>query len=291
MQKRKTEATAGLSRRDFIKFGAVVGAVVAGGGIPAAVLAQDKVKDYKPVWESGKDVLLRMQDDVNRALAKPADQRKWAMVIDVRKCVGCHGCTVACKSENSTPPDLFYRHVIDKINGKYPNLSRSMVPVLCNHCEKPTCISVCPADATHKKSDGIVEVEYEKCIGCGKCVKACPYNARTVDEGAYYTEGTPNLEAYEKRTIFEYNKAWKREDGSAPIYKARKCHFCMHRIENGITPACVSTCIGRATYFGDLNDEQSLVAELVKNNKTVKLKEKLGTSPVVQYIGLKEDTI
>lgn len=294
MSKENLNVKARLSRREFIKIGSLAGAVVVSGGIPASVLAAEKIKEYKPLWKEGEDVLLRIQDDVNRAMSKPVEQRAWSMAIDVRKCVGCHACTVACKSENVTPPDLFYRHVIDKISGKYPKLSRVFVPVLCNHCEKPPCVPVCPADATHKRADGIVDIDYEKCIGCGLCVKACPYSSRTIDSGKFYTEGTPRIEAYEMRPNFEYNKEWKREEGTEgipPMDKARKCHFCMHRIENGVPPACVTTCIGRATIFGDLNDEKSLVAELVKNNKTVRLKSSLGTKPRVYYVGLKEETI
>ena len=279
-----------ISRKDFLKIGAMAGLAVAASAVPETVLAAgdgDAIA-LKPRWKQGDDILLRMQDDLNRALAKPQEARKWAMVIDLHKCVGCHACAIACKSENVSPPGVAYRKVLDLETGKYPNLKRDYVPVLCNHCENPPCVTACPVKATKARPDGIVDMDYMKCIGCRACLIACPYGARQSDFGKFYTDKTPKLQDYETRPAFEYKKEWPREKGKSPIGNARKCHFCIHRIESGELPACVTTCIGKTTYFGDIKDKDSLVSELIAKNKVSRLKEALGTKPRVYYIGLEE---
>lgn len=279
-----------ISRKDFLKGGSVAALAVLASGMPKAVLAategkSDAVKEW---WKKGDDVLLRMQDDLARALAKPREKRKWSMVIDVRKCIGCYACTIACKSENVSPPGIVYRRVLDIEEGKYPNLKRDFVPVLCNHCENPPCVTACPVKATTKRVDGIVDMNYNKCIGCRACLNACPYNARQSDFGEFYTDKTPRLQGYETRPAFEYKKEWPRQNGKSPIGNARKCHFCIHRIERAELPACVTTCVGKATFFGDKEDKKSLVTELITKEKTKTLKEELGTKPRIYYIGLEE---
>lgn len=129
-------------------------------------------------------------------------------------------------------------------------------------------------------------IDYDVCIGCRYCLSACPYGARYFDKGDFYTFETPEVEPYEVSTNFEYKEEWKRKPGveSSPIGNARKCHFCIHRIESGIPPACVTTCLGRARYFGDLNDLQSLVAKLIGQENVMRLKEELGTEPSVYYL-------
>ena len=238
--------------------------------------------------ETKKDVLLRMQEDLKRALNKPREKRKWVMGIDLRKCIGCYACTIACKAENVLPPGVVYRRLLDIESGKYPNVKRDFVPVLCNHCEKAPCVKVCPVKATTIREDGIVDIDYEVCIGCRACLTACPYGARTSDFGQFYTLNTPKFQDYETRPSFEYKKRWLRKKGKSPIGNARKCHFCIHRIESGLLPACVITCIGRATYFGDKEDSKSLVAELLSKHKVKRLKEELKLEPRVYYIGLEE---
>ncbi len=116
--------------------------------------------------EASEDVLLRMQRDLERALRKPVAQRKWGMVIDTRKCVGCSACTVACVMENKLPPGVVYRPVIDMEVGEYPNVSRKFLPRPCMQCDKPPCVPVCPVGATWKRPDGIVVIDYNACIGC-----------------------------------------------------------------------------------------------------------------------------
>lgn len=240
--------------------------------LPEAATAQDA------------DVLLRMQVDIRRALEKPLEQRRWVMVIDLRKCVGCHACTVACTAENKLPPGVVYRPVMDEELGKYPSVSRRFTPRPCMQCDNPPCVPVCPVAATFKRPDGIVEINYDECIGCRYCITACPYNARTFDFGDYHTRGTPQVQEYEKATTYEYGQARERSADASPVGNARKCTFCVHRLEEGILPACTTTCIGRATFFGDANDPESLVAELIGKPNVMRLKEDLGTAPRVYYI-------
>lgn len=279
-----------ITRKDFLKMSSLAGLTLVASGLPKPVLAGDEGKKDagKVHWKEGDDILLRMQDDLNRALSRPQEQRQWAMVIDLRKCAGCLACTIACKAENVLPPNVVYRRVLDLESGQYPNIKRDFVPLLCNHCADAACVTACPVKATTKRKDGIVDVNYEKCIGCRACINACPYGARSSDFGQFYTDKTPRLQDYETRPAYEYKKDWPRVKGKSPIGNARKCHFCIHRIELGILPACVATCIGKATYFGDKEDNLSLVWELINRGKVMRLKESLGTNPRIYYIGLEE---
>lgn len=231
-----------------------------------------------------KNDLLRMQQDLVRALQKPREERKWSMVLDLRKCIGCSACTISCKAENVLPPGVVYRPVVDEEIGTFPRVGRRFIPRPCMHCENPPCTAVCPVKATKKREDGVVVIDYKRCIGCRYCITACPYNARTADFGEEYTKGTPKLQDYELRPTFEYKKRWPRKHGKSPIGNARKCHFCIHRIEEGLLPACVTSCIGGATYFGDNNDKDSLVSKLICCPNITTLKSELGTKPKVYYI-------
>jgi molybdopterin-containing oxidoreductase family iron-sulfur binding subunit len=242
-----------------------------------------------------KDVLLRMQDDLQRALQKPPKERRWVMVIDLRKCVGCHACTIACVAENKLPPGVVYRPVLEQERGKYPNVTRLFMPRPCMQCENAPCTPVCPVNATYHNDEGVVVVDYHQCIGCRACIAACPYGARTSDFGLTYTQDTPVAEGlivgqktaddYERAANFEYGKAWERgQRRTSPIGNARKCHFCLHRIHEGELPACVSTCIGRATLYGDANDPESVVAQMIHLPNVLRLKEELGTEPRVYYV-------
>ncbi|MBI5288741.1 MAG: 4Fe-4S dicluster domain-containing protein [Chloroflexi bacterium] len=231
-----------------------------------------------------ENLLLRMQDDLKRAMAKPIEQRRWIMVIDQEKCVGCSACTIACIAENHLPPGVVYRPVIDEEIGEYPNVRRRFLPRPCMQCADPPCVPVCPVDATYKRPDGVVEIDYKRCIGCRYCVPACPYGARTFDFGANYSDDTPAKASYELIPSPEYGKSWEREGERSPIGNVRKCQFCVHRTEAGMLPACVTTCIGHATYFGDKNDENSLVSELISSPRVMRLLEELGTEPGVYYL-------
>lgn len=239
-----------------------------------------------------KDILVTMQEDMERALKKKPEDIRWAMLLDLRKCVGCHACTIACVSENKLPPKLYYRPVFEYEQGKYPTVTRSYLPKPCMQCDKPPCVAACPVKgpdgATWKETKGIgtgiVPVNYAKCIGCGKCVPACPYDARTLDNGKFHTEGTPQLMKYETMPSFEYGKNWPRSGKNQPVGNARKCHFCMHRLANGMLPQCITTCIGRIGYFGDESDPASLVSQVKKANRIQVLKPGKGTAPRVYYV-------
>ncbi len=240
-----------------------------------------------------EDVLVRMQRELQRALEKPVSERRWVMVIDLRKCVGCSACTIACVAENKLPPGVVYRPVMTEEIGTYPNVTMKFLPRPCMQCDQPPCTPVCPVTATYTNEEGIVVVDYEQCIGCRACMAACPYGARTFDFGYNYAEQLPVFDdaviggetaaGYEHASQ-EYGEAWTRNGRNSPVGNVRKCHFCLHRIKDGILPACTTTCIGRATYFGDANDPDSLVTELVNKPNVVRLKEELGTEPRVYYI-------
>lgn len=240
----------------------------------------------KEALQPNSDVLLRMMADLRRALDKPLDQRRWVMVIDLRKCIGCHACTVACIAENKLPPGVVYRPVIEQELGTYPNVGAVYTPRPCMQCENPPCVPVCPVNATYTRPDGIVAINYDDCIGCRYCIAACPYGARTADFGDFYTQDTPGgIQDYEKAATFEYGKKRTRTNSSSsPAGNARKCHFCLHRLEEGMLPACTTTCIGRATYFGDANDPDSVVAGLIASPNVMRLREDLGTRPRVYYL-------
>jgi tetrathionate reductase subunit B len=187
--------------------------------------------------------------------AKAATSRPvhYAMVIDTRKCTGCHACTVACKAEFDVPLGVHRSWVEYVEKGDYPNVSRSFLPRLCNQCSEPQCVSVCPTGATYKrKEDGIVVVEPDICIGCKYCIQACPYDARYINPRT----GT-----------------------------ADKCDFCQHRVSQGLVPSCVNTCQGRARIFGDMNDPESEVAKLIRTQPVTVLRREMGTEPNVYYIG------
>lgn len=298
-----------ITRRNFLKSlmggagaAAAIAAFEALADNPAMLLAQDMetdpVSDVSALSSAGEggpvDVLERMRVELHRALQKPPSERRWVMVIDLRKCVGCHACTIGCVAENKLPPGVVYRPVIEEEWGTYPNVGRRFVPRPCMQCDNPPCTPVCPVNATFKNEEGIVEVNYEQCIGCRACLTACPYGARTSDFGLTYTQETPvasglivgrdTADDYERATNYEYSKQYPREEHGSPIGNARKCHFCMHRIRVGELPACVTTCIGRATLFGDANDPDSLVAHMISSPNVMRLKEDLGTEPRVYYL-------
>ncbi len=181
------------------------------------------------------------------------DKPRWGMVVDLRKCIGCEACTVACSIENQAPSGQF-RTIVSSYEVNSDGQSRSAVlPRLCNHCENPACIPVCPVQATYQRSDGIVVVDNTRCVGCAYCVQACPYDARFINS--------------------ETNTA-------------DKCTFCVHRVEAGLLPACVETCVGGARIFGDLNNPKSKVSKLIAEHKTDGLNPQQGTRPQVYYIGL-----
>ena len=187
-----------------------------------------------------------------KAVAAPGHQAQYAMVIDVRKCIGCQACTIACKTEYEVPLGKNRSWVESVEKGTYPDVSRSFRPRLCNQCSEPACVPVCPVEATWKRDeDGVVVINKADCIACGRCVEACPYDARFLN----------------------------------PVGgKADKCDFCLHRVEQGLVPSCVNTCQGKARVFGDLNDPESEVSKLVADHPVTVLLQETGTKPNVYYI-------
>jgi molybdopterin-containing oxidoreductase family iron-sulfur binding subunit len=174
---------------------------------------------------------------------------KWGMVLDLTRCAGCYSCVVSCKMENNTRPGLNWNEVQKVEWGNYPDAHQVFMSNLCMHCENPPCVQACPAGATYKREDGIVMTDYEKCIGCGYCIPACPYNARQINETESYN--------FEEPTPYELA-------GIQRINVAEKCIFCYQRVDQGKMPACVTNCPGKCRIFGDLDDPNSDINKYIK---------------------------
>ncbi len=206
---------------------------------------------------------------------------RFGMVIDLRKCLGCQTCTVACCIENSVMTTKNWHIVLDVVEGEFPAIHRRFYPRPCQHCKNAPCVEVCPTSASHKTKDGRVLIDYQNCIGCRYCITACPYEAR----------------------VFNWKKPKKplTENPAVPVRPrgvTEKCTFCTHRIDaakkkaqaigsdtpEGVVPACVEECIGEARYFGDLDDSNSMVARLIATRGHKRLLEEKGTDPSVIYL-------
>jgi len=179
------------------------------------------------------------------------NQRRWGMVIEIKRCIDCKACMIACKVENQVPLGK-HRNWIGRIGptGTFPNLGLKFEPGNCMHCENPPCMRVCPTGATYQRDDGLVLVDYAKCIGCRYCMQACPYDARYV-----HPEGFVD-----------------------------KCTFCVHRLDAGQPPACVETCVGGSRHFGDLNDPNSEVSKMLATRAHYLVYEEAGTEPKIFYV-------
>jgi len=180
---------------------------------------------------------------------------------------------VACKSEHNTPSGILQTNVLERELGKFPNVVRVFLPVLCNHCEEPTCVEVCPSNATTKREDGVVMIDFEKCIGCGACVEHCPYHARVLVQ--------------ENRTVFPDGKTVfeKPVHRKIPGNVALKCDFCFFRLAEGKQPACVEVCPTAARQFGDVGDPKSIVSGLIQKYQAWVMLPDKNTKPQVYYIG------
>ena len=205
---------------------------------------------------------------------------RWAMILDMRKCIGCRGCTVACKSEYGVALGRWNTVVKTVEFGEYPMTQKHFMPRLCNHCagekgkewQVPPCVEKCPESksgnrmklgkeryrtgATYKRPDGMILLDMSLCIGCYKCIDACPYGVRSIDPFTKLTR--PDREK---------------------DFGVGKCTFCAHRVDKGIMPSCVNTCQGRARIFGDLNDPKSEVSKLAKEFKLLKNRKKTTLLP------------
>lgn len=178
--------------------------------------------------------------------------KRYGFVMLVYRCIDCKACQVACWAENEVPLGKTRNWITrDGYRGTFPHLSVDYLPGNCMHCGNAPCVSVCPTGASSKREDGIVAVNYKKCIGCKYCMVACPYDAR------YFH---PEKEV------------------------ADKCTMCKHRLAEGKEPACVTTCVGGARVFGDLNDPHSRVSKLLRKHRHKVLLPEQGTKPSIYYI-------
>lgn len=212
---------------------------------------------------------------------------RWGMVIDLKKCIGCYSCMIACKEEHFLPPKMFWNRVLVSETGTYPMVTKNIYPVGCNHCKEAACVKVCPTRATTKRPDGIVVIDSNKCVGCRYCVVACPYQQRT-----FHAE---NKEYFPGQGLTEY-EALGRQLYPLQTGTVVKCNFCLERIEKGLkkglkpgldreaTPACVITCPPKARYFGDLDNPESEVSRLIKEKRGFQLHPEYGTDPSIYYV-------
>ena len=265
-------------RRDFLCTAALagVGAAAATAGLSGCGLPTQKNAD------SAAKAASFPTSDYNWT------EHRWAYGIDVNKCIGCLRCVEACKAENGVERDAHHfrtwveRHVYlegethsrvdshaDPLNiaasgseaeyrfdNRYKDAKVTkafFVPKMCNHCEHPACVQVCPVGATFKAEDGTVLIDHDYCIGCRYCVQACPYGARYFDEEAGVSD---------------------------------KCTWCYHRITKGLQPACVEVCPTGARVFGDLREEGSVINDFIRDNQVQVLKPESGNAPMCFYVGL-----
>jgi len=182
----------------------------------------------------------------------------YGFAIDLRKCIGCHACTIACKSEHEIPVGVNRCWVKTVEKGSFPDTTRFFFPVLCNQCDDAPCVSICPTSTLFKRRDGIVDFNSDSCIGCRACMAACPYDQLFID---------PNT------------------------HTAEKCNFCANRVENKLQPACVSVCPTECRIFGDLDDPTTEVAQIIAREAVTVRRPDKGTKPKIFYIGADEAAI
>jgi len=279
-----------IDRRKFITYlGALAGASLLGRiGLPLLLREAEASGQAVSAGQTVKEPAGRAADGVGTI----ADPRvRFAMVIDVGACIGCRRCQWGCKQENNipdaiSPPWIEVFELKDEVNmtgspsledletgattsyTESPREGRWYLPVQCYHCDNPPCVKVCPTGATYKDKDGLVLMDYDRCIGCRFCVAACPYSARRFN---WFKPELPPEDVNPEVPV-------------RPIGVAEKCTFCVHRTRNGRLPRCVEVCPVRARHFGDLNDPESEVSKLLKSNSTFQLLEEINTQPRIWYI-------
>ncbi len=222
--------------------------------------------------------------------------------------MGCNACVVACKIENNTPHGIFWMDLFRLEEGTYPDAEVNFYPRPCMHCENAPCVKVCPVGSRFRQEDGFVLTDYETCIGCRYCEVACPYgvnsfNWKLPQDNYYYDWPSEGKDLYGSGSIGE------EVEGAVPPYKnpdfaerhgqgeqlvagggqriglIEKCTWCIHRVEKGLKPACVTNCPAYALLFGDLEDPRSDVSRAIATKRSFRLLEELGTSPRVIYVG------
>jgi molybdopterin-containing oxidoreductase family iron-sulfur binding subunit len=224
--------------------------------------------------------------------------KRLGMVIDQNRCIGCWTCAVSCKALNNEPLGVHWNRVlttqpnedaptggpatpaIDVAHGAFPDVQLAYQPTSCQHCQNAPCERVCPVGATFRREDGVVLIDFERCIGCRYCLAACPYGARafTWGDAQYAPEfpvGHPEPHRTEGRLVFTPVR---------PVGVAEKCTFCVERIDNGQQPLCVDACPAGARIFGDLDDPASAVSLAVSQQGGRRLHGELGTEPSVFYL-------
>ena len=183
---------------------------------------------------------------------------RYGFIIDNRKCIGCHACTVSCKSEHNVPLGVNRTWVKQVEKGTFHNTKRMFSVMRCNHCTAAPCVSICPTQALFIRKDGIVDFDNRRCIGCKSCMQACPYDALYIDP--------------------ETNTA-------------AKCNYCAHRVDIGLEPACVIVCPEHAIISGDLDNPQSEIAQLLAREQVTARKTEKGTKPNLFYINGDESSL
>jgi Fe-S-cluster-containing dehydrogenase component len=224
---------------------------------------------------------------------------RYAMVIDLQRCVGCGSCSISCRNENNVSEGFYWSHKITETSGTFPNVRYHYIPTLCNHCTHPPCVRGCPTLAMHKLENGITMHNPKKCIGCRYCMINCPYGV------IYFNWKDPHTNWKDKRELIKGVTSSPAEEiktldargvpyynphrdatlpGIRPKGVVEKCTLCDHRIKESKLPRCVEACPADARIFGDLNDPNSQVNQLLGKFRPFRLKEAVGTEPAVYYI-------
>ncbi|UCE20504.1 MAG: 4Fe-4S dicluster domain-containing protein [Gemmatimonadota bacterium] len=223
------------------------------------------------------------------------------MVIDLRRCVGCGACMIACKNENNVQENVAWASRISRTVGRFPYPKYEYMPTLCNHCEKAPCVKGCPTGAMHKADGDITMHSPGKCIGCRYCITNCPYGVIHFNEEGkhrFWSNDKPLIEngtasarevtqKARGRVLPYYNPARELSNPGTGIRRkgiVEKCTFCDHRLIKGELPYCVEACPTDARIFGDLNDPNSEVNQILSKFNSRRLKEDLGTEPKVFYV-------
>jgi phenylacetyl-CoA:acceptor oxidoreductase 27-kDa subunit len=212
---------------------------------------------------------------------------RWGMAIEMKRCIGCNACVLACKAEHFVPPNIYWNRVLIGEEGKYPHVSKLIYSVRCNHCAEPKCVDVCPTGATSKRPDGIVVVDENKCVGCRYCMVACPFQMRSFYE--HEKEYFPGQGLTEHEKIGK--KLYPHEKGVV-----QKCIFCKERLDSGMaaglkpgvdrdaSPACMIVCPTHAIHFGDLDDPNSDINTVIQTKKGHPFHPEFDTDPSIYYI-------